>query len=73
MKPWVKIGLFTSVWLFAWMTFIAPYIFVWTGLQDEDEPKFSTGKIIINVIGYTITGLIIGYINRNNKKASIKH
>jgi len=68
MKPWVKTGLFFALSLFIWMTFIVPYIFVWIGLQDENEPKYSIGKIVINIIGFTITGLIIGYLNRNNKK-----
>ncbi len=45
MKPWVKTGLFFAVWMFVWMTFAAPYIFVWIGLQDEDEPKFSIGSL----------------------------
>jgi len=68
MKPWVKTGLFCAGWMFAWMTFAAPYVFVWIGLQDEDEPKFSIGKLVVNTVGFTITGLIIGYINRNNNK-----
>lgn len=68
MKPWIKIGLFFAVWMFVFMTFIAPYILISMGLQDENEPKFPIAKLIISVIVYTIAGMILGYINRNNKK-----
>lgn len=68
MKPWVKSGLFFAVWMFVFMTFIAQYIFVWIGIQDEAEPKFPLSKIVINAFVFTVFGLYIGYKNRNNKK-----
>lgn len=68
MKPWVKTGIFFAIWMFIFMTFIAPYLLVWIGLEDENEPKFPIAKLIISAIVYTIAGMFIGYINRNNKK-----
>ena len=69
MKTWVKFGLIWGIWMFITMTFIAPYIFVWIGLEDASEPKFPTSKIVINAIVFTVGGLIFGYWNdRNNKK-----
>lgn len=69
MKPWVKTGLFFAMWLFIWMTFVVPYIFVWIGLKDENEPKFNVVKITISIVVYTIAGLIYGYVTRNRKNA----
>lgn len=67
MKTWVKSGLFFALWMFVWMTFIVPYIFVWIGLQDKDESKFSIGKLVINAVVFTIAGLIFGYWNFKRK------
>jgi len=67
MKSWVKVGLFYAVWMFVFMTFIVPYVFVWIGLQDETEPKFPIGKIIINAVCWIIFGLIYGYWNEKRK------
>lgn len=67
MKPWVKTGLLWAAWMFIIMTFVAPYIMPLFGLE-EDTDKFSVLKMIINLVVFTITGLIVGYINRNNKK-----
>ncbi len=68
MKPWVKTGLFFAIWMFVFMTFIAPYIFVLIGMQDEKEPKFPLAKIVINAVVFTIAGLYIGYRNSMKKK-----
>lgn len=69
MKPWVKTGLFFAVWMFVFMTFVAPYIFVWIGLEDYNYGKTQPiTKIIISAVIYTIGGLIIGYMNRNKYK-----
>jgi len=65
MKPHVKVGLFFAVWMFVIMTFVMPYIFVWIGLQDADEPKFPLVKIIINVIVWTIFGFYMAYKSKN--------
>lgn len=67
MKPWIKVGLFYAVWMFVFMTFIVPYVFVWIGLQDETEPKFPIAKIIINAVCWIIFGLIFGYWNEIRK------
>jgi hypothetical protein len=68
MKPWVKTGLFSAVSMFVFMTFISPYIFVWIGLQDEDEPKFPLRKIIISIVVWTIFGFYMGYKSKNKYK-----
>ena len=68
MKPWVKFGLLWALWMFAIMTFVAPYIYVGIGTQDESEPKFTLTKIVINAIVFTIGGLIVGYWNSKRKK-----
>lgn len=53
--------------MFVFMTFIAPYVMVWIGLEDESEPKFPTAKIVINAVVFTIGGLIFGYWNEKRK------
>lgn len=68
MKPWIKTGLFFAAWMTVFMTFIAPYISVWVGLEDEVIFDNNIPKIIISAVVYVIAGLIVGYINRNNKK-----
>ncbi|MFD2601079.1 hypothetical protein [Flavobacterium suzhouense] len=72
MKPWVKTGLFYAIWMFVFMTFVAPYILVWTGFQDENEPKFLIGKILINAVFWLIFGLIFGYWNGKKKNGPKK-
>jgi len=70
MKPWVKAGLFFSIWMFVFTTFIAPYIYIGIGTQDESEPKFTLVKIIINALASIGAGFWIGYSNK--KKAPKK-
>ncbi|MHA3788068.1 hypothetical protein ACX0HA_07650 [Flavobacterium hauense] len=72
MKLWIKAGLFWALWMFIIMTFAAPYVMVWIGLQDESEPKFPIAKIIINAIIFTIGGFIFGYWTFERKKRSKK-
>ena len=72
MKPWVKAGLLWALWMFVFMTFVAPYILVWTGFQDENEPKFPLAKIVINAVVFTIFGLIFGYWNSKKKNGPKK-
>ena len=67
MKTWVKFGLIWAVWMFIIMTFVAPYVMVWIGLEGESEPKFPTAKIIINAVVFLIFGLIFGYWNEKRK------
>ncbi len=68
MKPWIKTGLFFALWMTLFMTFISPYIMYWTGFENEVIFDYNMPKIIISTVVYVIAGLIIGYINRNNKK-----
>lgn len=67
MKTWVKFGLIWAVWMFIIMTFVAPYVMVWIGLENESEPKFPTAKIIINAVVFLIFGLVFGYWNEKRK------
>lgn len=67
MKPWVKTGLFYAIWMFVFMTFVAPYILVWTGFQDESELKFPMHKIIFNAVWWLIFGLAFGYWNHKKQ------
>lgn len=68
MKPWIRIGLFFAVWMMLFMTFVSPYIMYWIGLEDDVLFDFSAPKLIISAVCYTIGGIAVGYINRNNKK-----
>lgn len=68
MKPWVKAGLFWALWMFVIMTFVVPYIFVWTDPEDEEMPNFKISRIAISAVVFAVTGLLVGYLNRNNKK-----
>ena len=68
MKPWVKVGLIWSAYMFVIMTFVYPYILPLFGLEDEESEKYSIARIVINAAVLTIAGLFIGYKNRNNKK-----
>lgn len=67
MKPWIKVGLFYAVWMFVFMTFVAPYVMVWIGLEDESEPKFPMYKILFNAVWWLIFGLAFGYWNEKRK------
>lgn len=72
MKLWIKAGLYWALWMFIFMTFAAPYILVWTGFQDDSEPKFPVAKIVINAVVFTIGGLIFGHYTFKRKKAPKK-
>lgn len=68
MKPWIKTGLFFAIWMTLFMTFVSPYFMYWFGWEDDVIFDFNLPKILISTVIYLITGFIIGYINRNNKK-----
>lgn len=67
MKPWVKAGLLWAAWMFVIMTFIWPYVLPLFGFENESE-KHPVARIIINLVVFTIAGLIVGYTSRNKRK-----
>ncbi|OYQ46335.1 hypothetical protein CHU92_01545 [Flavobacterium cyanobacteriorum] len=68
MKPWIKAGLFFAVWMFFFMTLIGPFLYVLVGLEDKVIFDFSIPKLVISGVASTISGLWIGYNNRNRNK-----
>ncbi|MFP9113757.1 hypothetical protein ACLI1A_07425 [Flavobacterium sp. RHBU_3] len=69
MKPWIKTGIFWTLWMFTVMTFVFPYL-VKLLLGDEDAFDHFGVRVLINAVVFSITGLYIGY--RSQKKKARK-